>query len=359
MASLDQALQKSDEGTTTGAYVVTRLDVRALNLISSHFASWPEGRLVSVFGGRHILYIGVGDSLIVNIWEASADGLFSTTERKQVSLNVNVDESGMIFIPYAGQIKAGGKRVEELRRAIEKALDGKAAHPQVQVLMQENSSNSVVVMGDAAKPGQYTIPTRGMRLMEAIARAGGTREATFETVVYITRGKTTGEMRLDSIVNFPENDIWLAPRDKIQLLHKPRTYSAFGAVKSSQLVPFKTENLTLTEAMAQVGGLRDGAADSGGVFIFRFEDTKLVRQLVPDQQSGLLAADAPAQIPIIYRLDFTDPEAFFIATSFKMREKDVLYVANHPAAEFSKFLNSIVSPIVGTARSGVALATTD
>ena len=193
-------------------------------------------------------------------------------------------------------------------------------------------------------------------MMEAVAQAGGTKAPTFETVVYVSRGRVTGEMRLDSVVNFPENDIWLMPGDKIQLLHKPRTYSAFGAVKTSQLVPFKTENLTLAEALAQVGGLNDRAADAGGVFIFRFENTNLVRKLVPDQASGLIGEGAPAETPLIYRLDFTDPEAFFIASSFRMREKDILYVANHPTAEIGKFLNSIVSPLVGVARSGAAVA---
>jgi hypothetical protein len=34
----------------------------------------------------------------------------------------------------------------------------------------------------------------------------------------------------------------------------------------------------------------------------------------------------------------------------------VLYVASHPMAELNKFLTSIVSPLLGTARSTAALA---
>jgi polysaccharide export outer membrane protein len=60
--------------------------------------------------------------------------------------------------------------------------------------------------------------------------------------------------------------------------------------------------------------------------------------------------------PVIYRLDFDDPRALFIAQGLIMRDKDVLYVATHPMAELNKFLTSIVSPLLGTARSTAALA---
>lgn len=113
--------------------------------------------------------LGVGDSLIVNIWEASPDGLFSTVEKKQTVLQTVVDESGAIFIPYVGRIRAAKQSVEELRKAIEEGLKGKAAEPQVQVLINESKSTTLTVVGDVAKAGQYPVPIRGLRLMDAIA----------------------------------------------------------------------------------------------------------------------------------------------------------------------------------------------
>jgi polysaccharide export outer membrane protein len=61
------------------------------------------------------------------------------------------------------------------------------------------------------------------------------------------------------------------------------------------------------------------------------------------------------QVPVIYRLDFNKPESFFLSQSFQMRDKDVIYVANHPAAELSKFLTLIVSPLLGAARTAEVL----
>lgn len=356
-SAMDIALHQAETAPSPDRYVMVRLDANATTKISSYWpVTFPNG-FTTALGGTRAVSIGIGDALVVNIWEASADGVFATTEKKQTSLQAVVDENGRIFIPYAGQVKAAGRTVESLRAAIEEALRGKAVEPQVQVLVADNRANSVVVVGDVAKPGQYPITVRGVRLLEAIAQAGGASKAIFETVATVTRGGRTGTVRLDEIVSYPKNNIWLASGDTVLIAHQPRTYSAFGAVKTSGLVPFKTENVSLAEALAQVGGLRDASADAGGVFVFRFEDVELARWLVQSGRGvGHYEGYAVRQVPVIYRVDFTDPQAFFLAQGFRMRDKDIVYVANHPTAELGKFLSTIVSPVLGTARTTVALA---
>ena len=349
--AMDIALHQADDKASPNAYVMVRLDTVALDKIN-FFQPVSFPREFRALGGRWHPRIGVGDRLVVNIWEPSQDGVFATAEHKQTSLKAVVDEDGKVYIPYAGRIRAAGRKVEELRSAIEEGLRGKAVEPQVQVLLEDNQANSVVVVGDVASPGQLPVPIRGLKLMEAIALAGGTREATYETVATITRGNHSGTVRLDEVVSLPSNNIWLAPGDNVLVLHKPRTYSAFGAVKTSGLIPFKSESVSLAEALAQVGGLIDTRADAGGVFLLRLEDRLLAQWLVETGQGvGNPDAYAPGVTPVIYRLDFKNPQAFFTAQGFRMRDKDVLYVANHPTAELGKFLSTIVSPLLGTARS--------
>jgi polysaccharide export outer membrane protein len=43
-------------------------------------------------------------------------------------------------------------------------------------------------------------------------------------------------------------------------------------------------------------------------------------------------------IPIIYHANFRDPSGYFLAQSFEMRNKDVLYTSNSPVVETPKFL---------------------
>ena len=298
--------------------------------------------------------IGVGDQLKVSIWEASGDGLFSTVDKKQTDIQFVVDATGLIFIPYVGRVRAEGETVESLRSNIQDGLKGKAVQPQVQITVTGEISNSVVVVGDISRPGLYPLSARGAKLLEMIAVAGGAREATYDTVATLKRATTGGTVRLEDLIDHPENDIWLAPGDTVLLSHKPRTFAAFGAIQNTQLVPFKTRSVTLTDALAQVGGLRDMTADAGGVFLFRYEAGELAQKLRP----GLPANLAGNMVPMIYRLDMTRPESFFLARSFQMKDQDIIYVANHPVAEFGKFLQ-IISPLLTSYQQSQYLSNED
>ena len=355
-ATMDMVLSNDASAQGGKSYVLAQLDEQVLRKINalpprSFTPEFREG-----FKGSGSYVLGVGDRLVVNIWEASSDGIFTTESNRQAKLQIVVEEDGRVYVPYAGRIRARGQTVERLRSAIEEGLAGKAVEPQVQVVLEDNQANAVVVMGDVAKPGQLPIPLRGMRLMEAVARAGGTRGPSYETIATVTRKGRSQAVRLGDMVAAPENDIWLAPADKLMLLHQPRAFSAFGAVKRSGLLPFKSESLTLAEALAQTGGLLDQRADAGGIFLLRFEERALARWLtVEGRGEGSLDAHGSGVTPVIYRLDFKDPRAFFIAQGLKMRDKDILYVATHPSAEFNKFLTGVVAPFVGTARGTVVL----
>jgi polysaccharide export outer membrane protein len=331
-------------------YVLLSLDSEMANKLHAYRPAPFAKQFQSVPNRGRSARLGIGDRLVVTIWEAAPDGLFSTTDGKQVSVPAVIDESGYIFIPYAGRIRAAGLSVEGLRVAIQERLKGKAIEPQVLVSVEGSESTGIVVVGDVVKPGQYTMSVRGMRLLEAVAQSGGSREATYETVVTVKRGNAAGEARLVDLINYPENNIWLTAGDNVLVTHKPRTFSAFGAVRDTKLVPFKTETVTLAEGLAQVGGLKDFFADAAGIFLFRFENRDLVRQLKGDAVDKIRAT----RIPVVYKLNLRQAEAFFLARSFEMRDKDIIYVANHPTAELGKFLQ-IIGPLISNVNSANGL----
>ena len=49
------------------------------------------------------------------------------------------------------------------------------------------------------------------------------------------------------------------------------------------------------------------------------------------------------KVPVIYRLDLSDPASFFIAQSFPILNHDVVYVSNAPGADLQKFVNIVSS----------------
>lgn len=329
------------EDSLDKGYAVLPLDAATVRTIAAFRPAYFPTEFQDVPASERSTQIGIGDELKVSIWEASGDGLFSTVDKKQTDIQLVVDASGQIFIPYVGRLQAQAQTVESLRTAIQDGLRGKAVEPQVQITVTGEVSNNVVVVGDVPRPGLYPITARGAKLLEMIAVAGGAREATYDSIATLRRGTQGGAVRLEDLIEHPENDIWLAPGDTIVVAHKPRTYAAFGAVQSTQLVPFKTRSVTLADALAQVGGLRDLTANAGGVFVFRYEAGQLAQQLRPAIPEAMAATD----VPFIYRLDLTRPEAFFLARSFQMKDQDIVYVANHPVAEFGKFLQ-IIAPLL-------------
>jgi polysaccharide biosynthesis/export protein len=85
-------------------------------------------------------------------------------------------------------------------------------------------------------------------------------------------------------------------------------------------------------------------SDAQGVFIFRLEDQQALKW--PNQP---VRTTANGKVPVIYHINLKDPDSFFVAQSFMMDNKDVLYVSNAPVAELQKVLNlvfSVAYPIV-------------
>lgn len=350
--ALDIALfDDSSNDNVAKPFAILPLDIDVVHAVGHVPSTSISASFRGNIGDREARVLGIGDQLSVRVWEASQDGLFSTTERKETLIEAVVDESGDIFIPYVGQIAVEGLDVESVRSAISTGLVGQAVDPQVQVILVSEDGYMLSVIGDVVRPGRFNVPGAGLRLIDAVALAGGARKPGFETVLTIVRGSTRASVRHDDAVKYAENNIWLMSRDTVQVSHKPRNFTAFGAVTSQNLLRFETEDVSLAEALAQSGGLNDNLADAGGVFLFRFESQRRLERA---------KAELPGQryakgIPTIYRLDFTEPQAFFLASSFMMRDNDVIYVANAPAVEFSKFISTIVSPFLGTARSVSAI----
>lgn len=319
--------------------------------IAGHFVPTRFADYFGIRGTEPRQMIGVGDLLTVNIWEADEKGIFSTSYGKKTTVESIVDDSGRIFVPYAGRIRAAGRSVETVREAVEQSLVGKAVEPQVQIIVTGNQTNSAVIVGDVAQAGKYPISLAGTKLLDLVAQAGGSRGKTYETMVTLKRGDRKASTLLEDLIDQPKNNVRMVKGDNVLLTAKPRTFTAFGAVRKTSIQHFQGKTVTMAEALAMVGGLDDNSADASAVFLFRFEEPEVVAELRPEDRQRI----GDYQVPVVYRLNLRDPKAWFVARYMHMRDKDMIYVANHPAAEFGKFLR-IIQPALTTARYGVQIS---
>ncbi|MBE7247638.1 MAG: polysaccharide biosynthesis/export family protein, partial [Actinomycetospora chiangmaiensis] len=319
----------------------------------------PLDSLLASFGDHRLSVepvIGVGDSVSVSIWEAGSGGLFSgplvadrfsAGSKSALIPEQIVTRDGAISVPYAGRIQVLGRRPQDVQALIENELAGKAIQPQVLVTITKPISQAVTVTGEGAAGARIPLSTRGDRLLDIIATAGGVRSAVNETFVRLSRGPATATVPLTTIVSNPRENIYMRPGDTLTLVRDPQTFLAVGALGSATEVPFGADGITLAQALAKSRGLADFLADPEGTFIFRFEPASVVRKLNPG--SKLLGTPL---VPVVYRINMRDPNSLFTTQAFRMRNRDLIYVSNAPYTELQKVLgvfSSVTGPVASAA----------
>src|SRR5262245_46744427 len=306
------------------------------------------------------LRIGAGDGVIVTVWQAGSSGLFASTS-PQVGISGSdagarataipeqvVAEDGTIEIPYVGRVKVADRTHEEVEGLIVRSLKGKSIEPQAVVQVAKNVTNTATVTGDVTQGGVIPLSPKGSRILEVIALSGGLRAPAYETFISLSRRGVTATVPFTRVSTDSTENVFVHPGDLITVFRKPQTFTAFGATGRNAEIPFDAYELNLATALGKAGGLIDTRADSSAVFVFRREPAEFVQGLRPDSK----LASMGKSVPVVYRIDFSQPSGYVYAQSFKMRGGDLVYVSNAPGAEVQKFLQiigSAVSPAVGTA----------
>ena len=211
-------------------------------------------------------------------------------------------------------------------------LEGKAIEPQALVTVTRNVSNTVTVTGEVTNGARVPLSAGGDRILDVIASAGGIRAPVPEVFIDLSRGGATAKVPMQALLNHPEENIFVRPRDVLTVVREPQTFTAFGSAGRNALVPFDAVGITLEEAVAKAGGLLDNSADPQGVFLLRAEPTAIARDLDPAYPIN----SSTRYVNVVYKINLKDAATYFLARHFAIRNKDVIYVAAAPAMELYK-----------------------
>jgi len=310
---------------------------------------------------KPVQVVGVGDVLNVSIFEAAPGGLFTPAQAAGarpgnfVDLPAQaVDQKGNIAVPYAGEIPAAARTIPEIQDAIVARLRNRAIEPQVVVRLAEQHSSIVSVLGDVNTPGVLSLNSVGERMLNLIARAGGPKFEAIESYVTLQRDGRRVKVLLSRIVHDPSENIFIRPNDVIFITRESPTFTALGALNQNVFgfnseIAFDTETLTLAQAMGKAGGLNDQQSDPSEVYVYRHEDRVFLQRLGIDTSRFITES-----IPTIYHINLRDPSGLLLASTFQMRIKDVMYVANAKVVDYYKFLtlvNNTANSISNTANT--------
>lgn len=344
--SSSQVSRAGEAANAAGIQIVDITDVVARRLFSERHSS----DFLSSLGGGTLFQqqLGIGDTIEVSVWEAPPAALFgagqvgatagSTNARVTLLPEQTIDANGLINVPFAGQMKAAGRTPNQLERDITARLKNIAHDPQVLVKQSLNETSYVTVVGDVTESKRMPLSARGERVLDALATAGGVKQAVDKVTIQITRGATVASMPLQTLIRDPRQNVPLHAGDVLTALYQPFSFTALGATGENKEINFEAQGITLAQALARAGGLEDSRADAQGVFVFRMENADAL-----PWPNTPVRATAEGKVPVVYRLNLRDPNSFFVAQNFVMDDKDLLYVSNAPVTELQKVLNLVFS----------------
>ncbi len=353
--SMDVLMNQSSTEPDSLPYGLVKLTPEAVRILGQY-----TPRLSSAFANRtppKAFRFGLGDTVSVTIFEAAAGGLFIPAEAgvrpgNFVTIpNQAVDNNGNITVPYAGAIAAKGRTPVEIQQSIVAALKNRAIEPQAVVSLVDQKASLISVLGDVRSAGRFPAAPSGERILDVITRAGGPSSQGYDVWVTLERAGHRASVPFGALVYEPSNNIFVIPNDTIYLYSQPQTFVTFGAAGTQGQYKFDSWRISLAEAAGKHGGLNDSLADPASVYLYRGEPREVAERLGVDCSKF----QGPI-IPVIYHVNFRDPSGYFLAQTFEIRNKDVIYISNAASVETTKFLN-FLRTIMATVNDPIIYAT--
>ena len=280
-----------------------------------------------------------GDIIRLNVYENVPEGLLAPSGTNNAVIEeLQVDDAGFIFVPYAGRIRAAGHSPDALRRILTQSLDEQTPDPQVMVARAQGDSATVSVTGGVGAQGVYPVTRSANRLSSMIATAGGISIPLETAQVLITRGNRQDKAWLQDIYSNPSLDIAMRAGDRILLRQDQRAFTVLGATGSANRMTFDTRQISAIDAIAMVGGLDPLRADPTGVFIFRDEIPEVATEILG---IGQFVTD----VRFVYVLDLTAPTGMFNARDFKIRDGDTIFVTEASSVLWARQISALTGTL--------------
>lgn len=270
--------------------------------------------------------LGKFDVVQVTVWEHQELSLPLGPYRNDNSVGQMVDENGEMFYPYAGQLKVEGKTISELRDMIVEGLSSVLNKPQLEVRLIRSQSQKAYVQGGVVKAGVVSLSNIPITLLEALNQCGGVSPNFGDPtqVELIRDGKVYPvDLTASYMAGKGPGDVMLKDGDLIRVGEQnapDQKVFVLGEVSKQQALPIVRGNLTLSQALAEVGGLQNLSAQSRGIYVIRGGEKQIN----------------------VYHLNARNPLALVYGDQFQLQPHDVVYVDATGLARWNRFISLIL-----------------
>ena len=128
--------------------------------------------------------IGSQDMLDISVWR-----------EPDFSRTVPVRPDGKISLPLLNDMQAAGLTPSQLAAELTKTLSKFVTNPQVTIIVTQINSQRFYVLGEAARPGAYTLIPE-MTILQALSNAGGFTPYANSKKIYLLREENGRQQKL-------------------------------------------------------------------------------------------------------------------------------------------------------------------
>jgi protein involved in polysaccharide export with SLBB domain len=190
--------------------------------------------------------LGAGDQLIIRAW-GSID----------VDVKVTIDRNGQIVIPKVGSVSMAGVKVSQSEAVIKQALAKNYKGFEVNVTLGQLRAITVYVVGQARRPGSYTLSSMSTLSSGLFASGGPNANGSVRRVQLKRAGQLVTEFDLYGFLSQGRaaGDVRLIDGDVIFIPPAAGYVALQGAVNSQAVYELKSASEKLDQLLAVAGGL--------------------------------------------------------------------------------------------------------
>lgn len=279
--------------------------------------------------------IGPGDVLLITVWEHPELTAPSGSQQQTEANGRLVRPDGTLFYPYVGNIQVAGLSLDQLREKIATQLADYIQQPQVDVNVIGFNSQRIWLNGAFVDTGTQAMTVTPLTLGQALGKGQiNTTQADLSDLSLVRDG-VRYHLDLDAMQRGQQtpSDIYLKDGDHLFLAYNDRKQIyLMGEVSKPQAITFKTSDVSLTQALGQVGGLNQEFSKGKAAYVVR----------------GV--ADLERTPATVYQLDLRSPSAYVLGDAFKLRAGDLVFVGAADVTRWNRFISQLLpfSSLIGT-----------
>ncbi len=194
--------------------------------------------------------VGPGDELIVHVWG-----------QVEANQSLTVDRNGLINLPKIGSISVAGVSYQKLSEHIGDAISRKFSNFEIDVSMGKLRSIQIFVVGQAARPGNYTVSSLSTLVNALFASGGPSAKGSMRHIQLKRANKVISDFDLYDLLlkGDKSKDVKLLPGDVIYIPPAGAMIAISGSVNTQAIFELKGSE-TLTDVLDLAGGLTTVAA---------------------------------------------------------------------------------------------------